>query len=214
MATYIIVLAPIVVPLSVYFLYLAWMNSRPHPSVSTGGRDLGMLGFGLAGLVVLGPLGRALVFSGRWWGDASLVAMLVGLVVLTLSDEPSAVIVYNVDQPVLWEALHRALQALSWPYEVRTDRVDLPDQQAVLDVRYFRAMRNASVYVRGGPRHAGLVRRLQQELRRQVATVPTPGRFAGRCFLVVGVALLTLPVYLWLADALDIVVDLPGLLGR
>jgi len=213
MTAYLISLVLTIAPLSVYFLYLAWMNGRSHPSVSTGERNLGMLGFGLSGLVVLGPLGRALVFSGRWWGDASLVAMLVGLVVLLLSDEPSVVIVYNVNQPDLWDALHRALLALSWPYDVRSDRVDLPDQQAVLDVRYFRAMRNASVYVRARPHHRDLVRRLHQELRRQTAVVPTPGRFAGRCFLVLGVALLTLPVAIWLADTLGIVVRLPGALG-
>ena len=200
MATYLLHLGASIVPLGAYFLYLAWMNGRSHPAVSTGVRDVVMLTIGLAGLVVLGPVGAAFAFTGAWWSDAALIVLMLALVVLTLSGEWRVVVVYNVGKESMWCALVRAVDRLGWEHQVHEGWVDLPDRAAALEVRYFRAMRNATIRVRDRSRSRAGVHELHAALRCELAGAPSPGRFAGRCFLMIGVVLFAWPFYVWITE--------------
>ena len=201
---YLLRLAVMIVPLGLYFLYLAWMNGRRHPTVSTGTRDLAVLSVGLIGLVAVGPLGMVLLFPGRWWGDVSLIAMVAALVGLVLSSQPPTVVVYNVDRESLGEALSRALERLQWAHDEHGAWVALPSHRAALDIGYFAAMRNATIRIRGARRSHALARRLCAALRCELAGVSSPGRFAGRCFLLMSMVLLVWPAWLWLAQVVPL----------
>jgi len=212
---YLLRLGAMVVPLAAYFLYLGAMNGRRHPTASLGTRDGTWLTLGLVWLVLAGPLGPVLAFTGRWVDNAVMVALVACLLGLTVWG-PSRIIVYNVDGNSLLEALTRALDRLQWDYQRHHDWIFLPGHGASLEVRYFAAMRNATLCVRRARRTRRtrrLARRLVGALRVELARQRSPGRSAGWCFLGVSVALFACPVVAWLSESLPLNTVWPSFLG-
>lgn len=109
-------------PLAAYFLLLAWINLGKRPFLTTGSRDALVLGIGLIGLVMVGPMElflpeTAIVTFGGWIWLIMILFYLVGLVLLVLLLRPR-IVIYNVSpeqlRPALAEVVARLDQESRW----------------------------------------------------------------------------------------------------
>src|SRR4051794_40915236 len=104
-------------PLALYLYLLARWHGGRHPRVVSGLVDFALAGVAVGGMVLFGPLGRALVgvlfdrpAASAWLALASGL-MLVAL--LTSRRATRQVVVYHVDAPTLEHALREALERCS-----------------------------------------------------------------------------------------------------
>src|SRR5690348_15210852 len=94
-------LALMVIPLSLYLYVLGIWHSGRTPRVVAGPVDLGLLAFGLSGLLIFGPIGRLWPWHARGlpgvWAWLALTAFVVLLALPWLPRSFRRLAVYNVD---------------------------------------------------------------------------------------------------------------------
>ena len=180
-----------VVPLGLYFLWLAAAHGRRHPLVVSGVGDGVGLGLGLVGLVMAGPLAlvRPAAGSSPWiWPMLVLVfALLVALCVLV--SRPRLVI-YNISveqlRPVVVEVASSLDPAVRWAGESAA----LPSRGFQLHIDGDGSMRSASVVaIVGRSSQEGWIE-FSRRLRRAVARLQVRRNPWGLCFAAIGIMLL------------------------
>src|SRR5262245_29920208 len=142
------------VPLAIYFLYLASLNSRTPPTLVPGPWDFGAVLLGLSGFLLLaGPLFLSLVLSrmrehvfGNWaalkavdWREARawslmaagyLILMAVAISVL-LRNRRRVTAVYNVSAAGVEPALTGVLDELGYPWRRAGGKVEVGVKKVV-----------------------------------------------------------------------------------
>lgn len=106
-------------PLACYFYAIGVWQSGRHPRVVRGPVDVGVLAFGVSGLLTVGPVGRVLM--GLIFGSPSPIAWGLWVLFLALwagvfaGRAARRLVVYNLDSARLAEAVGAALDALPGP---------------------------------------------------------------------------------------------------
>jgi len=142
-----------VLPLATYFLGLGLVNLSSRPLVLTGAHDLALLGVGLSGLMVVGPLElfvptAAAVHFGQYVWLFLLALYGLGVTFLVLLAQPRLVI-YNVTDAQLRPLLAEVVAILEPDALWAGSSLALPRLAVELSIESFPALRHVSLVASG-----------------------------------------------------------------
>jgi hypothetical protein len=210
-------LAVALVPLSAYLFFLALVNARRRPFLTSGGSDAAALGVALSGLVLVGPLelfrpeAATREFGNYIWLFLILFYWL-WLLLAALIARPRLVI-YNTNveelHPVLAEAAARLDPEARWA----GNHLTLPTVGVHLHLDSLDIMRNVSLVSSGGRQDIEGWRRLARELSRSLARVRVKGNPRAVGLLIVAIALLVVSITQMLKEPLATVQAMRQLLA-
>ncbi len=176
-----------IIPLAVYLAILGMINLRSRPFVTTGARDVGAVGIGILGLMIVGPLelfmpeAVAIRFGPYvWLFLLAFYGLCVSLIVLLLRPR---LVVYNstVEQirPLLTDIGKKLDQKSRWT----GDSMIIPQARVHFHVEGVEWLRNVQITATGNRQSYEGWRELEKRLR--VATADCRGRpnFLGIGFL-------------------------------
>ncbi len=163
-------------PLAVYLLLLGVLNSLRRPFITTGTRDLYVLGLGLSGFFVIGPLSlfmpesAARIFGGYLIWTLLLIFYSLCLTLCVLLARPRLVI-YNITLDQLRPLLNNLIHRLDLEYHWAGESLALPGLGIQLQLDRFPLTRNVSLVATAAPQSFGGWRRLEAELVEELRTV-------------------------------------------
>lgn len=188
-------------PLALYLLFLAVLNLLRRPVLMTGARDIAALGFGVSGLMLVGPIELLHPQSAVnqlgpyiWVLSVSLYTLLLSLVILL--GRPRLV-VYNISVEELRPMLAHVIEHLDPQHRWAGTSLSLPKLNVQLHLETNALMRNVSLVANGDHQsHTGW-RQLELALAQQLA----PARVSPNAWgLSLSLAALTMAaVVAWIA---------------
>ena len=163
-------------PLAAYFYSLGVFHCGKRPRMVAGPVDVGLLAFGLGGLIAFGPFGRAVL--GRLAGDDAgpipwmLWVGVVGLWSLVLAGSAALrVTVYHVEAGDLDLAVREALRQLDGKFSPTLYGYEDAARGSGITVKPLRFLRSGAVVAYGqGP--DVLIRELKPKLREVLNRLP------------------------------------------
>ena len=207
------------VPLAAYLLLLGVFNLRRRPVVLSGGRDWLLLGFGLFGLALVGPLEQFLLTE--WWafrfgGYAWLMLICLYLlsVSLAIMMGPPRIVIYNSDvemvRPAISQIVHRLDEHARWA----GDSVVLPTIGMQLYIERYAPLRNIQLRAVGYDQPYGAWTVLERELREELKQFRTDRSFCGPLFVLTAAVVLCLIATTYLRDQGEIARSLQEMLRQ
>lgn len=182
-------------PLAVYLLLLGVINSMRRPFITTGTRDLYVLGLGLSGLIVIGPLSlflpepAARIFGGYLIWTLLLIFYSLCLTLCVLLSRPRLVI-YNITLDQLRPRLNDLINRLELEHHWAGESLALPGLGVQLQLDRFPLTRNVSLVATSAPQSFGGWRRLEAELVAELRTTEVKPNPIGLLMLLVSAAAL------------------------
>lgn len=202
-------IATVVVPISVYFLLLGFLNSRRTPQLLTARQDFGILLGALAPLFVL-PLTSHLP-GGSWTAIAAITGVVVvGLTML--APKGWGWVIYNISADHGRRCCLRALRAVDLPATETKTGFSLDDSDGRIELTAFPLLHNVSIRLHNVPDESAGP--LEEALHRTVShhRAETPPMAAA--MILVATAMLVAPLSLLAGDgAVEIVRLLTDLLN-
>ena len=164
-------------PLAAYFYVLGVFHGGKRPRMMTGPVDVGLLAFGLGGLVAFGPFGKAVL--GRILGshDVGPVAwsLWVGIVALwslVLAGSASLrLAVYHIGPGELERAVAEALGQVSGRFNATLHGFEDTKRGVGVTLKSVRWLRSGGITVYGNEPEI-LIRELKPHLRAAMARLP------------------------------------------
>jgi hypothetical protein len=181
-------------PLAVYFYALGVFHSGRRPRMVAGPVDVGLLAFGLGGLIAFGPFGRAVL--GRLVGaDVGTFAWaiwvgVVALWALVLAGSASLrVTVYHIDSWELERAVHESLGQLEGQFSPTLHGFEDTKRGVGIHLKPIRFLRTVGVEAYGREPDL-LIRELRPILRASLSGFPQ--KASGVSHALFGMACLTM----------------------
>ncbi|MES1213619.1 MAG: hypothetical protein ABUL64_03450 [Singulisphaera sp.] len=165
-------------PLALYLLFIAGLNLLRRPVLVTGTRDIAALGFGLAGMLLVGPIEllhpqSAVNQLGSYIWVLSIGLYSLGLALWILFARPRLT-VYNISVEQLRPLLATAIEALDPQYRWAGTCLSLPTLNVQLHLESNALMRNVSLVANGDRQSPAGWRQLELALAQQL--VPARAR--------------------------------------
>jgi hypothetical protein len=186
-------------PLAAYLALLAWIHIRHRPSVVSGWADVLLLGIGICGLAVAGPLELFLpesaAFRYGWFVWLLMLALYFLLVVLvTLSLRPR-IVIYNFSGEQLRAILSESARELDSESHWAGNSLVMPHRRVSLYIECSPHLHNVQLVSAGGEQDLASWRRLRKNLVERLAQVTCPIRrsaalYAGGALAIVLILLL------------------------
>ncbi|MCA9177353.1 MAG: hypothetical protein KDB14_22845 [Planctomycetales bacterium] len=191
-------------PLGAYLLVIGLIHLGARPIVTTGGRDLAALAFGISGLIIVGPMelflpdAPARRFGPYVW--LLLIALYgLGVTLITLLSRPRLVI-YNVTSDQLRASLAKAADKLESQARWAGDCLVLPNCGVQLQVEILPPSRVGELLSVGPRQSLNGWRQLESELRESLEELHPPRRsWYGAMMAIAGVGSLLIAGY-WLVN--------------
>lgn len=192
-------------PLAVYFMLLGAINLGRRPFLTTGARDAAVLGIGIAGLVIVGPMElfmpetAAAHFGGMWvWLILiGLYALLLTLQVLLIRPR---LIIYNATfeelRPVLAEVVAELDSKSRWAGE----SLVMPQLGVQLTVEPHAVWKLVQLTSAGAEQSYLGWRKLEAELTATLRRSKGTRNFSGLSLLSIGAMLVGFITYVLLRD--------------
>jgi hypothetical protein len=183
-------------PLAAYFYALGVFHSGRHPRMVAGPVDVGLLAFGLGGLVAFGPFGKA-VLGGLVGSEVSLFSwaiwvVVIGLWALVLAGSASLrLTVYHVDSRDLERAVREALGQLEGRFSPTLHGFEDATRGVGITLKPIRFLRTCGVEAYGREPEV-LIRELKPVLGDVLSRLPQ--RASGVSHALFGMACLTMLV--------------------
>ena len=190
-------------PLAAYFYALCVFHGGRRPRMVSGPVDVGLLTFGVGGLVVFGPFGRAVL--GRLVGEGAgpvawtLWIGVVGLWSLVLAGSASLrVTIYHIDAGELDQAVRDALKQLPGSFSPTLNGYEDVIRGSGIAIKPLRFLRSGAVEAYGREPEV-LIRELKPKLREVLSHRLQKGSMVSHAMF--GLACLTwfVPVAAYLA---------------
>jgi hypothetical protein len=184
------------VPLAGYLLLLSFLNLRRYASVVSGARDSLLLGLGLSGLALVGPLELLLPESTAFrFGQYAWLMLgcfyLLSLVLVVMVERPRMVI-YNSDVETIRPALSQVVRKMDEQARWSGDTVLLPSVGVRLYLDRHTALRNVQLVSIGSEQSYAAWTALEKGLRTALKQVPCERGVCGSLFVMFAVAVLVL----------------------
>jgi hypothetical protein len=160
-------------PLALYLLLVAGLNLLRRPVLVTGTRDIAALGFGISGLLLVGPIELLHPQStvnqlGPYIWVLSVGLYSLGLALWILFARPRLT-VYNISVEQLRPMLAAAIEGLDSQYRWAGTCLSLPNLDVQLHLESNGLMRNVSLVANGDRQSPAGWRQLELALARQLA---------------------------------------------
>ncbi|HEY4312353.1 MAG TPA: hypothetical protein VGN12_23090 [Pirellulales bacterium] len=165
-------------PLALYLLLLAGLNLLRRPVLVTGTRDIAALGFGIAGMLLVGPIEllhpqSAINQLGTYIWVLSVGLYSLGLALWILFSRPRLT-VYNISIEQLRPLLATAIDSVDSQYRWAGTCLSLPNADVQLHLESNSLMRNVSLVANGDRQSPAGWRQLELALAQQL--VPARAR--------------------------------------
>jgi hypothetical protein len=184
-----------VAPIALYFLVLGLVNSHARPCLITSRADFVALTCALMP-VLLWPV-PTFVRSGMVWLLVLGLLVAAGLFTWLLITCGPGFVVYNVSQARCTSLLEEALRRLGLSGGWSGDSWQANDGSLTIHVRRFALLRNVALHVEEhGGRRGGIVDELGAELNRRLRSVAQLPSSMGACLVLIGVCLMSLPMWM------------------
>jgi len=191
-------------PLAIYLLWLGARNLLHRPAVTTGPRNLALLGFALSGFVVVGPMAlfvpdAAAITFGAWVWLLLIVFYGLCITLWTLLARPR-LIIFNATADLVRPILADVAARLDGDVRWAGDSLVLPQLGVQLHVEPYPAMRNVSLVAIGDRQSFTGWQRLERELRTAFRETEVSRNPRGFSFLAIGLVMASWPLYLMIRD--------------
>lgn len=177
-------------PLGLYLLYLGWLNARRAPSLVSGTIDTVTLGFGLSGVILVGPFellapdeAFAVYSIYAWPMLAVMYALIILLIVLM---QPPSLIIYNISLEQSQALLKAAVEKLGANVQWTGNSMVWPGMGVELTVESFTALRNTKLSGTSVYQNFEGWMRLTQTLQFLLSEVKTTPTVFGIALMVIG----------------------------
>jgi hypothetical protein len=162
-------------PLALYLAFIASLNLRRRPAMLSGGWDWTALGFGLSGMVLVGPIELLHPYAAVnilglyiWVLSVAFYVLLVSLVVLMSKPRLT---VYNISVEELRPLLAQVIDGLDPQHRWAGSCLSLPNLNVQLFLETNTLMRNVALVAAGDRQcHMGW-RQLERALSQQLTPV-------------------------------------------
>jgi len=186
----------LVAPIAVYFMVLGLLNSQPTPRLVNARSDFLLLTTAVCPLLLApaAPLSR----HGYGWVLLPLFAVLGLAMWALLPKHDSGWVIYNLSAARARVLLQRCLSELGWAHRLVDGKLEVPDRGLDIRLSALPALRNVTCHLafhQAADSHrttALLRRKLDAALARQ-QLLPS---LAGSCLMILGVAMMILPLWM------------------
>lgn len=168
-------LALAVIPLAVYLATLGLLSMRGRPFVTTGARDIGALGIGIVGLVMVGPLelflpeGPAIHFGGWvWLLLVVFYGLCISLIVLLLRPR---LVIYNISMDQLRPLLTEIAKTMDSKSRWTSDSMIIPNRTIHFHLESVDWLNNVQIISTGNRQSFEGWRELELRLREATRTI-------------------------------------------
>jgi len=199
-------------PLALYLLWLAALNLLRRPVLVTGIRDIAALGFGISGMMLVGPIellhpqSAVNQLGGYIWVlSVGLYALALALAILLSRPR---LIVYNISIEELRPLLATAIEGLDPQHRWAGTCLSLANLNVQLHLESNALMRNVSLVANGDRQNPAGWRQLELALAQQLAQARVRPNLWGPGLSLA--ALLMVAVIAWFAP-LDRHLDIAAL---
>jgi len=206
-AVFLIKLLVNVAPVAFYFLALGLLNSQSSPRLVSGRSDFIVL------TLVFVPV---LVWPVPMLATRGLWPVLLGCGVLAgvaftalLPHRHGSWVIYNIATPRCRRLLEAALREIGCDFRRTDDGYDLPSEKLHIGLSPLPLLRNVTLHFRPPVGREQIAEQLRLALERRLDGVQLLPTATGTCLVVLGVALLILPVWL-VGRHMDIIVQAIG----
>ncbi|HVP10380.1 MAG TPA: hypothetical protein VMV94_04235 [Phycisphaerae bacterium] len=183
-----------VAPVALYFLALGLVNSHSRPYLISRRADFVALTSVLVP-ILLWPV-PGFVHSGYWWVLLIAAGLAAATFAWMLPKTDDGFVIYNITESRCMRLLDDALTAtgLSGSWESKTWRSDCGTM--AIHVRGFALLRNVTLHIeKTGPRAARLYPTLAAQLQHRLSNVAQLPSTMGAGLVLVGLALMILPMW-------------------
>jgi hypothetical protein len=192
------------VPLAGYTLLLSFWNLRRRATVVSGARDGLLLGLGLSGLALVGPLELLLPESTAFrFGEYAWLMLgcfyLLSLVLIVMVGRPR-IVIYNSDAEAFRPALSLVVRKMDDQARWAGDTVLLPTVGVQLYLERHAAFRNIQLRSIGNEPSFAAWAVLEKELRAELKQVPSERGTCGSLLVIFAAAILVLIALTYLRD--------------
>ncbi|MEL7500304.1 MAG: hypothetical protein AAFN77_22095 [Planctomycetota bacterium] len=207
-----------IAPLSVYLLMVGYLNLRRRPFLTTGARDSAVVGIGLMGFVVAGPMelffpeGAASRF-GPWVWVLMLVfyGLCVSLIVLLMRPR---LVIYNVSMEELRPILTKVATEIDSKSRWAGDSLLLPTLNVHLHAESVDWIRNVQLSSGGNQQSFEGWKKLETELEKALKRLSVRPNLIGAPMLLLS-ALFAIGAAAWmLGDQQSVATALENLLRK
>ena len=184
-----------VAPIALYFLFLGLVNSHARPYLTTSRSDFISLTVFLMP-VLMWPI-PVFAQSGMWWLLATGV-FLAGLVFFWMLPSPrDGLVMYNISEARCTKLLKDAIHHLGWAGRWNDQNWQAEHGQMTIVVRGFALLRNATIHIESNSQDSDeKIAALQAELNDRLQAVSQLPSTMGTCLVVIGVALMIIPIWM------------------
>ncbi len=201
-----------VLPIALYFLVLGLVNSHARPFLITARTDFVTLSCALMP-ILLWPL-PTFVGSGMTWLLIVGLVFAAGLFVWMLKTAGTGFVIYNIDQSCCRRILDGAIRATGFKGRWTDDTWQDDAGLVAIHVRKFALLRNITLHIEtDDPAAAKRLPQFAAELDRRLATIAQLPSTRGVCLVIIGVALMILPMWMVGRHIHDIVEAVSNILG-
>jgi hypothetical protein len=161
-----------ILPLAIYLLAIAFVNFRGRPVVVSGYRDGMLLGLGVLGLAIAGPLELFLpesaAFRIGWYVWPLLVVLYLLLVLLTVLMSRPRLVVYNLDSDELRPLLSEVVRSMDPQSRWAGDSLAMPTKGLQLYIERNPNMRTVELVGSATDQDLQSLAQLEKNLKRVV----------------------------------------------
>lgn len=191
-------------PLAMYLLAIGWLNLRRRPTLVSGTRDSLAMAIALSGLMLVGPLelfmpmDAANFFGGLVW--LLLITFYVLVATFIVLGQRPRLVVYNVPADVLRPLLAKVAIGMDPDARWAGDSLSMPGMNVELRLETAPLFRNVTLVANNDRQSFNDWKRLEGNLRRELAAVEIGPAWQGLGLLAFG---LFLVAFVLLAAASD-----------
>lgn len=182
-------------PIALYFLILGLVNSYSRPVLTSQRSDFIALSCVLIP-VLLWPL-PMLAQLQMWWLLLAGICLAAFAFSRFLPTVQAGFVIYNIPRSQARRVLHNALQRIGQTGEWQDDRWQSDSGEVVIRLRRFSLLRNVTFDIETHTTAARKqIERLSCELDTQLAELPQLPSAMGACLVMIGLAMMMMPMWM------------------
>lgn len=179
------------IPLSFYLIFLGVINLSRKTRMLTGRQDLIALSFGVAGLMIVGPLQIFLPAAGMirfgnhvWY--PMIVLYLFGVLWLSMISRPRLVL-YNLNYDEFLHILERAMEREIWTAQRHGNVVQISELKVQFEIMPVEAMKNITLRATCAEQSSAGWSVFQKTIREELLSHCTVPNASGWIYLACGI---------------------------
>lgn len=205
-----LLIVALVAPIAVYFLFLGLVNSHARPCLVSSRSDF--ISLTVVFLPLLFAPMPALLGSGGAWLLAVEAGLVAWLFFAMLPGRQAGWVIYNISTPRARAVVDAALRDAGWQGQWVGE--SWRGERGVVHLTGLSFLRNATLHLdAAGPAAGPAVKALESALAARLGRIDQLPSASGACMVVLGVALLVLPIWTMGRHIQDVVEAMIHLFG-